>query len=78
MCESGNDFVPLTEAAQLLETTEAEVLQMLNINELQGKLVDAAWYVDRSSMDLFDKPKVANSAIHEGCGICGSRCGSGC
>ena len=61
MCESGTDFVPLTEAAQLLETTEAEVLQMLNINKLQGKLVDAAWYVDRSSLDLCDKPKVANS-----------------
>ena len=78
MCESGTDFVPLTEAAQLLETTEAEVLQMLNINKLQGKLVDAAWYVDRSSLDLCDKPKIANIAIHDGCGICGSRCGSGC
>ena len=51
---------------------------MLKINKLQGKLVDSAWYVDRSSLDLCDKPKVANIAILEGCGICGSRCGSGC
>lgn len=78
MCEYGTDFLPLTEAAQLLETTEAEVLQRLNINKLQGKLVDAAWYVDRSSLALCDKPKVVNIAMHEGCGICGSRCGSGC
>ena len=42
MCKSETDFVPLAEAAQLLETTETEVLQMLNINKLQGKLVDAA------------------------------------
>ena len=78
MCKSGTNFVPLTEAAQLLKTTEAVVLQMLIMNELQGKKVDAAWYVDRSSLDLSDKPKNANIAIHEGCGICGSRCGSGC
>jgi hypothetical protein len=78
MSESETDFVPLTEAAQLLETTETEVLQMLNSNRLKGKLVDAAWYVDRSTLALCDKPKVANIAIHEGCGICGSRCGSGC
>ena len=77
MCESVTDFVPLTEAAQLLETTEAVVLQMLNLNKLQGKLVDAAWYLNRSSLDLCDKPKNANIAINEGCGICGSRCGSG-
>ncbi|MFZ4860249.1 MAG: hypothetical protein ACOYL3_28145 [Desulfuromonadaceae bacterium] len=62
MCESVTAFVPVAEAARLLETTEAEVLQMLNINKLQGKLVDAAWYVDRSSLDLCDKPKNANIA----------------
>jgi hypothetical protein len=78
MCESGTKFVPLSEAAQLLETTETVVLQMLTRNELQGKMVDAAWYVDRSFLNLCDTPKIANIVRHEGCGICGSGCGSGC
>jgi hypothetical protein len=78
MCESGTDFVPITEAARLLETTEIVVLQMLNKNGLQGKKVDKAWYVERSSLAHCDKPKIVNIVMPGGCGICGSGCGSGC
>ncbi|MFZ2951350.1 MAG: hypothetical protein WA003_17885, partial [Desulfuromonadaceae bacterium] len=60
MCETGTVFVPIAAAAQLLETTEMRVLMMLKKNELQGKMVDEAWYVDRSSLQLCSKPKAAD------------------
>jgi len=78
MCEPGTDLVPISVAAQLLETTEMRVLTMLKENELQGKMVDEAWYVDQSSLDLYTTPKVADTVKSEGCGICGTACGNGC
>ena len=74
MCEAGTSFVPIAEAAQLLETTEMRVLMMLKKNELQGKNVDDLWYVDRSSLNLCAKPK-ASDIVKPGCG---GGCGSGC
>lgn len=78
MSESGTTFVTLAEAARLLDTTEIRVLTMLEKNELQGKMVAVAWYVDRSSINLHEKPKAAGIVSAGGCGICGSRCGNGC
>ena len=76
MCETGMSFVAVAEAAKLLETTEMRVLMMLKKNELQGKIEDEAWYVDRASLQLCDKPKAAD-IVKPGCGGgCGS--GSGC
>ncbi|NTV49084.1 MAG: hypothetical protein HGB32_06100 [Geobacteraceae bacterium] len=78
MCEAGMSFVPIAEAAQLLETTEMRVLMMLKKNELQGKMVDEAWYVDRSSLQLCEKPKAADIVKAGGCGGgCGGN-SSGC
>jgi len=77
MCEAGTSFVPIAEAAQLLETTEMRVLMMLKKNELQGKVEDEAWYVDRASLQLCDKPK-ASDIVKPGCGSGGGGCGSGC
>jgi hypothetical protein len=74
MCESGTSFVPIAEAATLLETTEMRVLMMLKKNELQGKNVDDLWYVDRASLQLCGKPK-ASDIVKPGCG---GGCGSGC
>jgi len=74
MC--GSSFVPIAEAAQLLETTEMRVLMMLKKNELQGKMVDEAWYVERSSLQDCAKPKAADIVKPGGCG--GGGCGSGC
>jgi len=74
----GTDLVPITVAAQLLETTEMRVLIMLKENEMQGKMVDEAWYVDQSSLNLFKTPKVSDIVKPEGCGICGTACGNGC
>ena len=76
--ESGDDLVPIKEAAQLLNTTEEVVLMMLEKKELQGNNINGAWYVDRSSLDLCDMSKTVETARQEGCGICGSSCGSGC
>lgn len=79
MCVAGTNFVPITEAALLLETTEMRVLMMLKKNELQGKMVDEAWYVDRSSLQLCEKPKASDIVKPGGCGGgCGSGNGSGC
>ena len=75
MCVAGTNYVVLAEAAQLLETTEMRVLMMLKKNELQGKQVDEAWYVDRASLQLCDKPKAADIVKAGGCG---GGCGSGC
>jgi hypothetical protein len=75
MCEAGTNFVPIAEAAQLLETTEMRVLMMLKKDELQGKQMEEAWYVDRSSLKLCEKPKAADIVKPGGCG---GGCGSGC
>jgi len=78
MCETGTVFVPIDEAAQLLETTEMRVLMMLKKNELQGKVEEEAWYVDRSSLNLCNKPKAADIVKPGGCGGgCGGN-SSGC
>jgi hypothetical protein len=75
MCETGTVFVPIAEAAKLLETTGMRVLMMLKKNELQGKIEDDAWYVDRTSLQLCGKPK-ASDIVKPGCrGGCGSGCG---
>ena len=78
MCKSGSNFVPISEAAQLLDTTEILVLLMLEKNELKGKMVDYIWQVDRSSITLRDKLETGEVVSPQGCGICGSGCGSGC
>ncbi|MFZ4857976.1 MAG: hypothetical protein ACOYL3_16425 [Desulfuromonadaceae bacterium] len=75
MCDAGTNFLPIAEAAQLLETTEMRVLMLLKKDELQGKMVDEAWYVDRSSLKLCEKPKAADIVRPGGCG---GGCGSGC
>ena len=75
MCNAGMNFLPIAEAAQLLETTEMRVLMMLKKNELQGKMDDDTWYVDRSSLKLCEKPKAADIVRPGGCG---GGCGSGC
>jgi hypothetical protein len=74
MCETGTSFVPIAEAAQLLETTEMRVLMMIKTDELQGKVEEDAWYVDRASLQLCSKPKAAD-IVKPGCG---GGCGSGC
>lgn len=78
MCETGTDFIPLAEAAELLETTEMRVLMMLRNDELQGKMVDDSWHIDRASLNLCAKPNAADIVRPGGCGTCGSGCGSGC
>ncbi|OGU13319.1 MAG: hypothetical protein A2076_10980 [Geobacteraceae bacterium GWC2_53_11] len=78
MCDSETDFVSLTEAAQLLDTTETQVRMMLEKNEVQGKMVDDAWQVDLSSINLRNKQNSADIVSSDGCGICGSGCGRGC
>lgn len=75
MCDAGTNFVPIKEAAELLETTEVRVLMMLKKNELQGKMGDDLWYVDRSSLKLCEKPKAADIVRAGGCG---GGCGGGC
>jgi hypothetical protein len=75
MCEAGTSYVAIAEAALLLETTEMRVLMMLKKNELQGKMEDEAWYVDKASLNLCEKPKAADVVRPGGCG---GGCSSGC
>jgi len=79
MCEAGTNYVPIAEAAHLLETTEMRVLMMLKKKELEGKLEDEAWYVDRSSLKLCEKPKASDIVKPGGCGGgCGGGSSNGC
>jgi hypothetical protein len=79
MCEAGANYVAIADAARLLETTEMRVLMMLKKNELQGKMQDEAWYVDKASLQLCGKPQAADVVRPGGCGGgCGSGNGSGC
>ena len=74
MCEAGTSFVAVADAAKFLETTEMRVLMMLKKNELQGKVEDEVWYVDRASLLLCGKPKAADivkPGCGGGCGGCG-------
>lgn len=74
MCTSGAAFIPITEAAALLTTTETRILMMLKRNELVGKQEDDEWYVDRSSLKLCEKPKpsdIIKPGCGGGCGGCG-------
>ncbi len=74
MCEAGTNYVPIAEAARLLETTELRVLMMVKKNELQGKEVASSWYVDKASLQLCGKPKAADIVRPGGCG---GGCGGG-
>lgn len=74
MCDSGT-YVTVAEAAQLLETTETRVLMMLKKKELEGKLEDDVWLVEKISLGLCAKPKAAEIVRPGGCG---GGCGSGC
>jgi hypothetical protein len=68
-------FVTIAEAAQLLETTETRILMMLKKQELQGRLEDDVWHVDKISLGLCKKPNAADVVKPGGCG---GGCGSGC
>lgn len=70
MCDLGT-YIPVTEAAHLLETTETRILMMLKKHELQGKLEDDVWYVDKLSLGLCKKPKAVDIVQQGGCSGCG-------
>lgn len=74
MCEAGT-FISVKEAAKFLETTETRILMMLKKNELQGKMENAEWFVEKNPLALCNKPKAAD--VIRG-GGCGGGCGSGC
>ncbi|HIJ81696.1 MAG TPA: hypothetical protein HPP76_08310 [Desulfuromonadales bacterium] len=82
MCDAGTNFVPLAEAARLLETTEMRVLMMLKKNELQGSMdEESGWFVDRASLNICGKPQAADVVRPGGCGggcSSGNGNGSGC
>jgi hypothetical protein len=74
MCEE-ETFIPVAAAARLLATTELRILMMLKNNELQGKLTNETWYVQKASLQLCGKPKASDIVRPGGCG---SGCGGGC
>lgn len=75
MSDTGKTFVTLGEAATLLSTTELRVLMMIKRAQLQGKMVEDSWYVDRSTLHP-GASRTAGDLVKSGCGGCGSRCGS--
>jgi uncharacterized protein YacL (UPF0231 family) len=60
-----------------MDTTEMRVLMMLKKKELEGKLEEDAWYVDKASLQLCGKPKAADVVRPGGCGGGCSSGGSG-
>ena len=73
MCEAGT-YVPLAEAARMLETTEMRVLMMLKKQELAGRQEGDTWLVDKISLQLCGKPKASDVVRPGGCG---GGCGGG-
>lgn len=76
MCEAGT-YVPLAEAARLLETTEMRILMMLKRQELVGRQDGDAWLVEKASLHLCGKPKASEVVRPGGCGGCGGGGGDG-
>lgn len=72
MCTAGTDFVSLTEAAALLETTEPRILMLLKSNQLLGCLEEGVWVVDRASLAICGTPKPSDFRKTGCCGGCGS------
>jgi len=70
MCLAGTGFISIAEAASWLETTETRVLVLLKQQQLAGKQVKDAWYVDKASMQLCGEIKM--SGLNKTC------CGRGC
>lgn len=79
MCEAGT-FVPIAEAARMLETTEMRVLMMLKKQELVGRQEGDSWLVEKQSLQLCGKPKAADVVRPGGCGggCSGGGNGGGC
>lgn len=73
MCDAGT-YVPIGEAARLLETTEMRVLMMLKNRELNGRLDGGTWQVEKISLQLCGKPKAGDVVRPGGCG---GGCGGG-
>ncbi|CAH2029870.1 hypothetical protein [Trichlorobacter ammonificans] len=73
MCIAGENFVTMGEAAAYLATTETRILLLLKTQELRGKQVEDAWFVDKASLQLCGKPKPSDF----GTTGCGGGCGSG-
>lgn len=74
MCDTGTSFVSIGEAASLLATTELRVLMLLKNKQLKGKLLEESWFIDRSSLNLCERP-TAGGIVKTGCGGgCSGRC----
>jgi hypothetical protein len=72
--ETGETYISLPQAAQLLETTETRVLMMLKRKELWGKLEDDAWLVEKKSLQACAPSSPTDGISHccgGGCGGCG-------
>ena len=74
MCEAGI-YVPISEAARMLQTTELRILMMLKRQELQGRQEADTWLVEKASLQMCGTPTPEGVARSGGCG---GSCGNGC
>lgn len=66
----GIPHVSIKDAAQELRTTHLRVLMLLKHRVLSGRQVDAAWYVERSSLDALKEdglPGMAPAGCRASC-----------
>ena len=73
----GTEYVPMTEAAEQLATTETKILMLLKQKALQGDLIEGSWFVTSSSLAGYD-PQAAQPGRLPDCRTSCSGSGCGC
>jgi hypothetical protein len=69
----GTEYLPASEAALQLGTTETKILMLLKQKALGGELLEGSWFVTTASLACYD----AHAPGPEKKAHCGSGC-SGC
>lgn len=72
----GIAYLPASEAALQLATTETKILMLLKQNALAGELIEGSWFVTAASLACYDahsgdaemQAKCLTSCSSKGCG----------
>jgi hypothetical protein len=72
----GTEYLPATEAAEQLATTETKILMLLKKKALLGEMIEGSWFVTSASLAGYDpnavlagnQPECRTSCSGSGCG----------
>ena len=75
--KEGMDYLTVAEAAEYLETTATRVLMLLRKDDLKGREIDGAWFVEPASL-VCCKAHGIDLKVEKGCVSYCSSGGCGC